>query len=316
MSFFYNYKSVIEGIFDIQVGEKSYWVVLKDRKTISLTNFGNSLDTFDLKLGYTLNTISTWKNCIYGIDSNYKYVYRYKCLPGLTFKIDTLKMPQINIESFFISSNIHTPIEILDSFSLLVPYRIENAKNKNLVDTCAYLLLTPDDKNELQYKKMIPYPTEYLRQYEYLRNPVLAVDRTSKKIFYTFESYPQIYSCDFDGNQIKTATIKDFKHSDIDVDSITNFGYLLSYSKKSDATKKIFCSENQGIYVVKQNGDNAGIQNSYTIYFYNTSLERVWDIRLGKELNTEISYLRDNKIYVYESQSNTDFISISFVGKL
>lgn len=311
---FYSYSGVIEGIYHMRLESKKYWVVLK-KSPGNVVVFKNSDVDSDFKehiLDHTFSELAVSDSFFYGIDSGYKSIYKYQFLSNKCVPVASIQLPHITIPKFFIAANIHAPIEVIDSSTFLVPYRIKGARTVNMIDTYAYLLFKIDDNGDLQCKKVIPYPPDYLQRYQLLRSPILAVDRNAKQIVYTFEGEPKLYSCNVDCTPIRSINQENFKKYDFDTTKTESLEYMIEYRQKNDQTSKIFCN-NGLIYVVRKNkilDEKLPFHNS-SVYCYNTKPKLIDKIDFPFELNPEISFIENETTYIYISQSHNYFIGLT-----
>jgi hypothetical protein len=308
LSFLYDYSAIVEGIYqlDASSGDK-YWVVGENRTKILLINTENKEDTFSIPVLDTFSDFAVKQNKVYVFTDSFIYKVSVQSKESLSW--EKLQAPRSLFSTIFIASNIHCPIEVIDDFSFLIPYRPHQTANPNLLDSFAYMYVQRDGNGEWVWQKIIPYPIRFSRSYELLTGPILTVAPKNNKLFYTFESGKKLFSENIDGSDADSVRMYSSGHAEFDVRNITSMTYILDYTLRQDVNSKMLIDSQGYIYIIRSNNKNN--QYKTTITCYDENLKPIDRAAISQKLNPEISFTENGKLYVYVDRSDSVFVSIS-----
>lgn len=308
----YDYSRIVEGVWFIRIKDSMYACGLKDYHTVVLRNLDKDSNIVDFILRDSIHSFVVKEGKVYCVSDN-----KHK-ITVLDFAeadihhpdIDSIIFPPTFNDTVFNASNLHGPMLAGVKDDLLIRYRIDYSDNVNMLDRFVYKYI---QGKPAKVESIIRQPAELMYHYQFMHQAIGTFNAGGDKLFYVFESIPKLYRYDMISSQVDSVTIPDFDIRKYDAGKRGDFTYLRNYLAGNDANRRLLYDANL-LYLVKRNAENKS--SKYTVFCFDTSLRPLARVDVPYKLNTEIVFMKDQKLYVYESQSNSKFYVFALGVKL
>lgn len=242
----------------------------------------------------------------YCIDSTLIIVYedkleKFRFDDQLNYNTEIINHNVIFKDSLFLFSYMYSGIVPINEDEYLAPYRIEN-ETINLLDTFAYLRIKTQDNEVYIKSKTIPNPKSYSTSSEYLKLPLAVISVDKNYYYYTFQKCPLVYRINSSTLEKDSVILSGYDTVVFDIKRERDIGYLRKYMMKNDYNFKLFIDSKNNIYILKKRQESK--ESDYEMIILNENLKVINRFNIKQTLVAEISFIKNNKLYVKSTNNN------------
>jgi hypothetical protein len=255
----------------------------------------------------------------YDKDSFYFFPLDSACYYTVSFvDIKTQQIPRANqykphflqyfTDTAYYSTGSSLPI-VINGARLIIPYRLRQATNENLIDSTAYYTVDQFRQTNPLISKIGKFPEYGFQNYDLLIRQVYTIDKSKEKFYYTNKKSDRIYSYSFVNRITSTFPIpsthnvsynKDMKNSTMDEER--------KYKMQNDINFNLFVDTKENFYLIRKKPSPEN-NRKYEVLGFSKSGDLIDSIIIqSNHFNVPLAFIYNDQIYIPNGAHHTYFV--------